>query len=138
MHSIETPVFATEASADNGLLATQAEATSALVGNRKQMPKRKSQVGRRTGAQRTAAIRILIRPGSTLQRGNHLEPFPTGNTNGIVYATYAPTDARARLLEHLITAESNLLRSLSSHSASYEPEPVIVQRAVSFDSGPPA
>lgn len=35
-----------------------------------------------------------------------------------------------------ITAESNLLRSLSGNSTLYEP--VIVQRTVSSDSGPPA
>ena len=33
--------------------------------------------------------------GSAPQSGNYLEPVPTGNANGIVYATYAPTALHA-------------------------------------------
>lgn len=96
--SVENPVFAAKVSADNGLLASAAgdAGRSNSSPGRKPTAHAKTKIaGRALNRSATYGGDTYSDTGSTLQSGNHREPVPTGNTNGIVYAAYAPTDARA-------------------------------------------
>lgn len=99
--SVENPVFAAEASADNGLLASaagDAGRSNSGPGRAGRKPKANAKTkiaGRASNRSATYGGDTYSDTESTLQSGNHHEPVLTGNTNGIVYATYAPTNARA-------------------------------------------
>ena len=96
--SVENPVFAAKVLADNGLLASAAgdAGRSNSSPGRKPTAHAKTKIaGRALNRSATYGGDTYSDTGSTLQSGNHREPVPTHNTNGIVYAAYAPTDARA-------------------------------------------